>query len=187
MKYIYSFALFILLFVIEQNVIHGGQSQAVHQILIDKLTSDYIELETDLWKKINTQQILIDRGNLLNEIYRQHNRTVNDDFDDSQLIWSLGIQKNQRLVSTTVAIDTNFKNVQHYLTNAEYPKLVDLATSATTNLKKLMADFFEAMSDRQFWNDILSNVNFREICFLSRVNLVFKNVFYLIAGQWAVQ
>lgn len=165
MNYIHSFALFILLFAIKQNVIDGGQSQAVHQIHIDKLTSDYVELETDLWKKINTQQILIDRGNLLNEIYRQHNRTVNDNLGDSQLIWSLGIQKNQRLVSTTVAIDTNAKNVQHYLTNAEYPKLVDLATSATSNLEKLLEDFFEAISDREFWNDILSNVNFREICF----------------------
>lgn len=140
-------------------MIHG-QSQAVHQIHIDKKASDYLELEKDLWKKINTQQILIDRGNLLNEIYRQHNRTVNDDLGDSQLIWSLGIQKNQRLVSTTVAIDTNFKNVRHYLTNAEYTKLVDLATSAMTNLEKLLEDFFEAISDKEFWNDILSNVNF---------------------------
>lgn len=186
MKYIYSFALFILLFAIEQNVIHGGPSQAVHQIQIDKLASDYLELELDLWKKINTQQIFINRGNLLHEIYRQHNRTVNDDLDDSQLIWILGIQKNQRLVSKTVAIDTNFKNVRHYLTNAEYPKLVDLATSATANSEKLLEDFFEAISDKEFWDDILSNVNFREICFQLNSNY-FPNYYLSLAGQWTVQ
>lgn len=179
MNYIYSLALFILLFAIKQNAIHGSQSQAVHLIHIDKLTSDYLELETDLWKKINTQQILIDRGNLLNEIYRQHNRTVNDDLGDSQLIWSLGIQKNQRLVSITVAIDTNFKNVRHYLTNAEYPKLVDLATSATANSEKSLEDFFEAISDREFWNEILSNVNFVKFASVFfRTNFDFKNVIY---------
>lgn len=178
MKYIPFVALFTLLLAIKQNVI-DAQSQAVQQIHVDKLTGDYLVLEKDLWKKINTQQILIDRGNLFNEIYRQHNRTVNDDFGDSQLIWGLGIQKNQRLISTTVAIDTNFKNVRHYLTNAEYPKLVDLATSVTIDLEKLLEDFFEAISDKEFWNDILSNVNICEIyCIHCFVFGTFISIFY---------
>lgn len=135
-----------------------AQSQTVQQIFTDKLTSEYLGNEKNLWKKIDTQQILIDRGQLFNEIYREHNKTVNNDFGDTKTIWSLGIQKNQRLINTVLAIDTNYKNVRHYLTNAEYVKLVDLAKSATTQMEKSMDDLFEAINEKTFWTDILSDV-----------------------------
>lgn len=156
MKY-FSISLIILLF---SNIcdVCKAQSQTIQQIQIDKLTSEYLSVEKQLWVKIGTQQILVDRGNLLNEVYREHKRILNNDFGGSKTIWSLGIQKNQQLINTMLSIDTNQRNIQDYLTNGEHTKMEDLAKSTAVSMEKSMDDLFQSITDQTFWTNILANV-----------------------------
>lgn len=128
------------------------------QIQIDKLTSEYIATEKQLWKKIDTQLILIDRGSLLNEIYHEHNQFLRNNFGDSRVLWNLSIQKYEPLINTVLSIDTNAKNIQDYLAKAEYAKLADLAKSNAAQMQQA-ADHLNATIGRSaFWNDLISSV-----------------------------
>lgn len=148
MKFI-LFALFVL-FISSENVFGD------HQILIDKLTNEYLTNEKALWKKIDTQLILLDRGSLLNEIYREHSRILNNDFGEHKVVWSLGIQKYEQLINTVLSIDTNVKNVKDYLTKAEYTKLADLAKNAATPMHQSLNNLHNIISQRSFWTDLVN-------------------------------
>lgn len=150
-----SFGLFILVVVSSGNVVFGD-----HSILIDKLTNEYIVQEKALWKKIDTQLILLDRGSLLNEIYREHSRILNNDFGDTKLLWSLGIQKYERLINTVLAIDTNIKNIKAYLMKAEYARLTDLAKNAASQMIQSADDLNTIIANKPFWTDLASNVTY---------------------------
>lgn len=130
-----------------------------HPILIDKITTEYIVQEKSLWKKIDTQLILLDRGSLLNEIYREHSRILNNDFGEAKLIWSLGIQKYEKLINTVLAIDTNIKNIKAYLMKAEYARLMELAKNAAPQMRQSADDLSTIIGSVSFWTDIVSSVN----------------------------
>lgn len=131
------------------------------QILIDKLTAEYLAVEKALWKKIDTQLILLDRGSLLSEIYHEHSRILSNDFGENRVLWSLGIQKYERLINIVLSIDTNVKNIKDYLIKSEYVKLVDLARNAGQQMQKSAADLDDIAAQRSFWNDLL---DVRSIC-----------------------
>lgn len=128
------------------------------QIQIDKLTSTYITSEKALWKKIDTQSILIDRGSLLNEIYHEHADVLRHDFGDSRVLWNLGIQKYEPLINTVLSINTNVKNIQDYLTKGEYAKLADLAKNAAGQMQQASNDLNATIGPISFWNDLATRV-----------------------------
>lgn len=128
------------------------------QIEIDKLTSAYIAREKALWKKIDTQLILIDRGSLLNEIYHEHVDFFRNDFGDNRVLWSLGIQRFEPLINTVLSINTNMKNIQDYLSKAEYSKLVDLAKNAAAQMQQAANDLKTTIGRDSFWNDLATSV-----------------------------
>lgn len=128
------------------------------QIQIDKLASAYIASEKALWKKIDTQLILIDRGSLLNEIYHEHAQFLQSDFGDSRVLWNLGIQKYEPLINTVLSINTNVKNIQDYLTKAEYAKLGDLAKNAGGQMLQAESDLNATIGRISFWNDLATKV-----------------------------
>lgn len=125
------------------------------QILIDKLTTEYLGVEKALWKKIDTQLILLDRGSLLSEIYHEHSRILNNDFGENRVLWSLGIQKYERLINIVLSIDTNVKNIKDYLIKSEYVKLVDLARNAGQQMQKSADDLNDIIGQQSFWNELL--------------------------------
>lgn len=131
-----------------------------HQILVDKLTSEYLIKEEALWKKINTQLILLDRGSLLNEIYREHSRILNNDFGEHKILFGLGIQKYEPLINTILSIDTNVKNIKEYLRRADYTKLADLAKNAASQMQRSLNDLQNVISQRSFWNDLINVSHF---------------------------
>lgn len=148
-----SFGLFTFCILVSSRNVFGD-----HSILIDKLTSQYIVQERALWKKVDTQLILLDRGSLLNEIYREHSRILNNDFGESKLLWSLGIQKYERLINTVLSIDTNIKNIKAYLMKAEYARLTDLAKNAALQMLQSAVDLNGIIGNNAFWADLVMNV-----------------------------
>lgn len=128
------------------------------QIEIDKLTTEYVLLEKALWKKIDTQLILIDRGSLLNEIYHNHDEFLQQDFGASQIVSSLGIQRYEPLINAISSIDTNVKNSQNYLRKAEYAKMVDLAKSTAGRMQQAANDLNTTIGSSSFWNDLVTSV-----------------------------
>lgn len=126
-----------------------------NQILIDKLTNEYLASEKALWKKIDTQLILLDRGSLLNEIYHEHLRILNNDFGENRVLWNLGIQKYEKLINIVLSIDTNVKNIKDYLTKSQYAKLIDLAQNAAQQIQKSTDDLNAIIGQRSFWNDLV--------------------------------
>lgn len=143
------FGVFLLFLKVE----HGF---ADNQIQIDKLTSEYLTVVKALWKKLDTQLILLDRGSLLNEIYREHSRILNNDIDEHKVLWSLGIQKNQQLINTVLSVDTNTKNIKDYLVKSEYVKMVDLAKNAATQMQQSANELNTIIGQRSFWADLVS-------------------------------
>lgn len=137
------------------------------RIQIDKLTSAYIVAEKAIWKKIDTQLILIDRGSLLNEIYHEHAQFLRNDFGDGRVLWNLGIQKYESLINTVLSINTNAKNIQDYLTTAEYAKLADLAKNAAGQMLQSANSLNATIGSVSFWNDLATSVcisNSYELC-----------------------
>lgn len=128
------------------------------QIQIDKLTSAYIASEKAIWKKIDTQLILIDRGSLLNEIYHEHVQFLGNDFGGGSVLWHLGIQKYESLIGTLLSINTNAKNIQDYLTKAEYAKLADLAKNAAGQMLASANSLNATIGSISFWSDLATNV-----------------------------
>lgn len=186
---IFALLQIVLIVVVGKSAVYGDEEvpNKSHQIHIDKLTEEYLVIEKELWKKISTQQILFDRGVFLNEIYREHNRTVFNDFGDSKSIWSLGIQKHQRLINTVLAVDTNAKNVKEYLAHAEYTKLMELAKNAVMQMEQSADELHSVISDKSFWGDILANVTilfwiswiyWLFVCFFVHFTSLFSLVFY---------
>lgn len=141
----------IFLLFMRADVVFGDKNQ----IRIDKLTSDYLASEKALWKKIDTQLILLDRGSLLNEIYHEHLRILNNDFGENRILWSLGIQKYERLINIVLSIDTNVKNVKDYLAKSEYVKLTDLAKNAAQQMQKSTDDLNGIIGQRSFWDNLV--------------------------------
>lgn len=139
----------ILLFVKPENVFGDDQ------ILIDELTKEYVLSEKALWKKIDTQLILLDRGTLLNEIYREHSRILNNDFGDNTLLRSLEVKKFEKLINTVLSIDTNVKNIKDYLAKGEYTKLIDLAKNSATQMGQSAADLNNIIGQRSFWLELV--------------------------------
>lgn len=139
-------------------VIHSANVFADQQILIDKLASEYIASEKALWKKIDTQLILVDRGSLLNEVYHEHARILQNDFGENKALWSLGIQKYQPLINTVLAIDTNIRNIRDYLMRSDYTQLSFLAQNAGQQMQRSADDLNNAIGQRSFWNDLITGV-----------------------------
>ncbi|XP_031621010.1 uncharacterized protein LOC116339329 [Contarinia nasturtii] len=142
------------------------------QILIDKFTSEYFPKEKALWKKIDTQLILLDRGSLLNEIYREHSRILSDfgennEFGEIKVLKSLGVQKYSRLISTVQTITSNVKNIKEHLAKAEYTKLVDLAKNAANQIQNSANDLHNIIGKRSFWIDLVDGNG--ESCLLGDV------------------
>lgn len=154
--------LFSVLFVL----MHSKIVFADQQILIDKLASEYIASEKALWKKIDTQLILLDRGSLLNEVYHEHARILKNDFGENRVLWSLGIQKYEQLINTVLSIDTNVRNIRDYLMNSEYVKLADLAKNAAAQMQRSADDLHAAVGRASFWSDLALSVSYLiEKCF----------------------
>lgn len=135
------------------------QSANTIKVHIDKITTEYLKTEKDLWKKIDTQQILVDRGILLGEIYREHKRILSDNFGDAKIINGFNGNKFQQLINIITSIDSNTNNVKTFLSNAEYGKLTELMKSSITPFEKLTENIFRVLDDKTYWNDILINVN----------------------------
>lgn len=133
--------------------VFGGQ-----KIHIDKLTSAYIASEKAIWKKIDTQLILIDRGSLLNEIYHEHDQFLRNDFGDDRALWNLGIQNYESLINTVLSINTNTKNIQDYLNKADYAKLGDLAKNAAGQMLQAASSLNATIGSLSFWNDLTTKV-----------------------------
>lgn len=138
------------LFINSKNVF-GDQ-----QILIDKLTSEYIQTEKTLWKKIDTQQILLDRGSLLNEIYREHSNILNNNLDGNKVLYSLGNPKYQQLLNIISSIDINTNNIKQHLARAEFTKLLDLAKNAAIQIQQSSDGLNAIIGHRSFWSDLIS-------------------------------
>lgn len=135
------------------------------QVHIDKLTSAYIASEKAIWKKINTQLILIDRGSLLNELYHEHAQFLRNDFGDSRVLWNLRIQKYEPLINTVLSINTNAKSIQDYLTKAEYAKLADLAKNAAGQMLQAANDLNATIGSLSFWNDLARSVRITDFLY----------------------
>lgn len=141
----------VLLLFTKANQVFGD-----NQILIDKLTSEYISVEKALWKKIDTQLILLDRGSFLSEIYREHSRILNNDVDEHKVLWSLGIEKYQQLINTVLSIETNSKNIKEYLCKSQYVKLVELAKNAAAQMQQAANELHAIIGQPTFWTDLVS-------------------------------
>lgn len=130
-----------------------------HRVYIDSLTEKYLTIEKELWTKIDTKQLIVERGELLNEIYREHGNVFDEDFGSTNTIWTLGIQQHEKLIHNILAINSNAQNNKQYLLSKEYPKVIDLAKNAMEQMENTATDFYHMISEKSFWNNILFNVS----------------------------
>lgn len=148
-----------------------------HQILIEKLTSEYLPKEKSLWKKIDTQLILLDRGSLLNEIYREHSRIFNEfgennELSEIKLLLNSNTHKHDKLISTVQSIDTNVKNIKEYLSKGQYAKLTDLAKNAVDQIQNAANDLYNITGKRSFWVDLVNVSFFLFTNFITNLNML---------------
>lgn len=152
-----------IVFAVLYLVINLKSAFGDQQIRIDKLTIDYIQTEKALWKKIDTQLILLDRGSLLNEIYREHSNILNNDFDANKVLYSLGNQKYQQLNNIIASIETNTNNIKQHLARAEFTKLLDLARSTAFQVQQSADALNAIIGHRSFWPDLTNVRHFTHV------------------------
>lgn len=141
------------------TVIGINLARAQPKIPVDRVTIDYLQAELNLWQKIDVQQILIDRGNLLNEIYREHNRTLQNDIADAKTIISLSDNgKFRQLFDTVRAIETHTANVKESLEKGDNARVARLLKHSMTEIEQLSETILQAVNDNSFWMNILTNV-----------------------------
>lgn len=131
----------------------------VSRIYIDTLANEYIAVEKALWTKIETQQLLVDRGQLLDEIYREHKHIIGADFGQHATIWSLGLQRHAKIFNDILAINTNAQNIKEYIFAEENDKAVELAQNAHEQMEKTATEFYQLITDKSFWENIIYNVS----------------------------
>lgn len=131
----------------------------VARIHIDTLANDYLAVEKLLWSKIEMQKLLVDRGQLLDEIYREHKRILESEFGQHTTIWSLGLQKHAKLFNDILAINTNAQNIKEYIFAKENDKVLDLAQNAHEQMEKSATEFYQLISDKSFWDNVVYNVS----------------------------
>lgn len=131
----------------------------VARIHIDTLANDYLAIEKLLWSKIEMQKLLVDRGQLLDEIYREHKRILESEFGQHTTIWSLGLQKHAKLFNDILAINTNAQNIKEYIFAKENDKVLDLAQNAHEQMEKSATEFYQLISDKLFWDNVVYTVS----------------------------
>lgn len=136
----------------------------VMRIYIDTLANDYLAMEKMLWSKIETQQLLVERGILLDEIYREHKRILEANFGQHATIWSLGLQRHAKLFNEILAINTNARNIKEYIFAKENDKVLELAQNAHEQMENSAAEFYKLISDKSFWENIVYNVSEIDVC-----------------------
>lgn len=129
------------------------------RIFVDSLTNDYLAIEKTLWTKIEMQQLLVERGQLLDEIYREHKRILEADFGQHATIWSLGLQRHAKLINEILAINTNAQNIKEYIFAKENDKVLELAQNAHEQMETSATEFYQLISDKSFWDNIAYNVS----------------------------
>lgn len=145
----------------------------VSRIYIDTLADDYLAVERALWSKIEAQQLLVDRGQLLDEIYREHKRILEADFGQHATIWSLGLQRHAKLFNDILAINTNAQNIKEYIFAKENDKVLELAQNAHEQMEKSATEFHELISDKSFWDNVVYNVSTARVTWEGRVVCVY--------------
>lgn len=129
------------------------------RIFIDTLADNYLTVEKTLWKKIEMQQLLVERGQLLDEIYREHKRILEADFGQHATIWSLGLQRHAKLFNEILAINTNAQNIKEYIFAKENENILELSQNAHEQMEKSATEFYQLISDKSFWENIVYNVS----------------------------
>lgn len=133
-------------------------SSKVSRIFIDSLANDYLAVEKALWMKIEKQQLLVERGQLLDEIYREHKRILEADFGQHATFWSLGLQRHAKLFNQILAINTNAQNIKKYIFDKENDKVLELVQNAHEQMEKSATEFYELISAKSFWDNVVLNV-----------------------------
>lgn len=136
----------------------SATTSKVSRIFIDSLANDYLAVEKVLWSKIETQQLLVDRGQLMDEIYREHKRILEADFGQHATIWSLGLQRHAKLFNEILAINTNAQNIKGYIFDKENDKVLELVQNAHVQMEKSATEFYQLISDKSFWDNVILNV-----------------------------
>lgn len=133
--------------------------RAQTKVPIDIFTVDYLKAERNLWQKIDVQQILIDRGNLLNEIYREHNRTLHNDIGNANTIISLSDNgKFRPTINTVRSIESHTGNVKEALAKGDYARAARLLKNSMAEIERLTDTMLQTVGDNSFWMEILTNV-----------------------------
>lgn len=148
----------------------------VSRIYVDILANDYLAIEKTLWTKIEKQQLLVERGQLLDEIYREHKRILEADFGQYATIWSLGLQRNVKLFNNILAINTNAQNVKEYIFGNENDKVLELAQNAHEQMENSATEFYQLINDKSFWENVVYNVSKLGSCFMLRASILFEIV-----------
>lgn len=136
----------------------------VSRIYIDTLADDYLAVEKVLWSKIEAQQLLVDRGQLLDEIYREHKRILEADFGQYATIWSLGLQRNAPLFNGILAMNANAQNFKEYIFAKENDKVLELAQNAHEQMEKSVTEFHHWIGDKSFWDGVIHDVRINGAC-----------------------
>lgn len=146
----------------------GDVAPKMLRIHIDTVANDYLAMEKALWTKIEQQQLLVERGQLLDEIYREHKRILEVNFGDHATIFSLGLQRNAKLFNEILAINANTANLKEYIFARENDKVLELVQNAHEQMERSATEFYQLISDKSLWDNIVDNVS--EMVWMRRIS-----------------
>lgn len=134
-----------------------GRAQA--KVAVDQLTADYLRSERSLWQHIDVQQILVDRGNLLGEIYREHNRTLHKGIGAAATIVRLSEPAKFRpLLDAVRATESHSAAVTEALAKGDNARVARLLRNSMAEIERLPETVARTVGDTAFWTEAMSNV-----------------------------
>lgn len=135
-------------------------AEAHSKVPIDQFAADYLKRERSLWQNIDVQQILIDRGNLLNEVYCEHNRTLHKHIATATIISLLSLEhgKYRQLLDTVRSIESHTATISESLAKGDYARVARLLKNSMAEIERLPETILNAIGDISFWTEIMNNV-----------------------------
>lgn len=134
-----------------------GRAQA--KVAVDQWTADYLRTERSLWQHIDVQQILVDRGNLLGEIYREHNRTLHKGIGAAATIVRLSDPAKFRpLLDAVRSIESHTVAVSEALAKGDNARVARLLKNSMAEIEQLPETVLRRIGDTAFWTEAMSNV-----------------------------
>lgn len=125
-------------------------ANANYQLQIDKVSSDYLEIELNLWRNIDRRA-----ENTLEQIYYNHKSSLSENLFQNFAVRNR-ITLNGTLEDALASVNEKALRAFGYLKNRDYGGLNEFVRGSAADIISALTDIDRYCSEPHFWEDLKS-------------------------------